>query len=105
MPAYIHVPLHLYMGVFLFVWSGSSLTLAPSQLPMARPAAGRQRLPTHQATLSLGPWSSRGLSKTKRRRLLTPFIPAHFYTTGVNLQNLANELSKRAAVSKVSQIV
>lgn len=66
--------------------------------PLARPAAGRQRLPTHQATLSPGPQSSRGLSKTKLRSLLTPLIPAHSYTTGVEWQNLASEPSKRVVV-------
>lgn len=31
--------------------------------PLAGPGAGRQRLPTHQATLSQGPQSSRGTVK------------------------------------------
>jgi len=66
--------------------------------PLARPAAGRQRLPTHQTTLSPGLQSSRGLSKTKLRSLLAPLIPAHSCTTGVEWQILACASLKRVIV-------
>lgn len=65
--------------------------------PLAIPAAGRQRLPTHQATLSPGPQSSRGPWKPKLRSPLT-LTPAHSYSTGVEWSNLAGEPLKRVVV-------
>lgn len=56
--------------------------------PLARPAAGKQRLPTHQATLSTGPQSSRETVKDQADE--PPYsLNTSTYTTGVEWLNLA----------------